>query len=334
MYDLFKTSLTMIKYYPEKRKIGEMANTIYIFSAPKHGNLGDQAILQAEINYLKDKYVDYEINLIFQEDVYKYKVVKEPKSLFFVHGGGNFGTLYVEEEYRRDYVLNEFKDVVIFPQTINYTSNNSKINTFYLNKAKKSIARSNAVILVRDQPSYEFAKRHFKTNIKLVPDIVLYMTSYFFNEQNVVRKNVTLFLRNDGEKADFDITSATQYLRESYELNFSDTHIGDLKKISNEKQRIDLLENKWKEFQESKFSITDRLHGMIFSYITKTPCIVLNDKNSKVKNFYETWFKDKSSIMFVDSISDIEKIDIEKFCDEASWVDSFREIFINLKIGS
>lgn len=334
LYDVFKTNWIALKYYPKKKKIGESDNTIYIFSTPKYANLGDQAILQAEITYLKDRYPDYKINLIFQEDVYKYEAVKEPRSLFFVQGGGNFGTLYIDEEYRRNYILNEFQKVIIFPQTINYSSNISKINTFYLNKAKKTIAKTNALILVRDQLSYKFAKQHFKTNVELVPDIVLYMTSYFSNEKNRMSRNITLFLRNDGEKADFDITDITQYLNKSYELNFSDTHIGDLKKISNEEQRINLLENKWREFLESKFVITDRLHGMIFSYITKTPCIALNDKNSKVKNFYYTWFEDKTSIIFIENIADIKKINIEEFCDKASWEDEFKEIFINFKIGS
>ena len=32
--------------------------------------------------------------------------------------------------------------------------------------------------------------------------------------------------------------------------------------------------------------MTDRLHGMIFSVITGTPCIVFDNFNSKIKNAY------------------------------------------------
>lgn len=46
--------------------------------------------------------------------------------------------------------------------------------------------------------------------------------------------------------------------------------------------------------------VTDRLHGMIFAYITGTPAIVFSNSNQKVKNCFE-WIKDCGYIFYMDS---------------------------------
>ena len=45
------------------------------------------------------------------------------------------------------------------------------------------------------------------------------------------------------------------------------------------------------KIKELKLLVTDRLHGMIFSYITGTPCIVFDNKNHKVSESYNAWVK-------------------------------------------
>ena len=69
--------------------------------------------------------------------------------------------------------------------------------------------------------------------------------------------------------------------------------------------------------------ITDRLHGMIFAYITNTPCIAIDNSNGKVKNFYKTWFEDNDcSVRFFDrnyrieDLTDLLKIAERKFCNK------------------
>ena len=60
-------------------------------------------------------------------------------------------------------------------------------------------------------------------------------------------------------------------------------------------------------FKTSKIVITDRLHGMILSAITNTPCIAINNSNGKVAGVYEKWLKGKSSII----LTEPEKINKE-----------------------
>lgn len=56
------------------------------------------------------------------------------------------------------------------------------------------------------------------------------------------------------------------------------------------KNRTKELEKIWKEFSEGSITITDRLHGMLFSVLNQTPCIVLNNKTGKVFGVLE-WIK-------------------------------------------
>jgi exopolysaccharide biosynthesis predicted pyruvyltransferase EpsI len=42
-----------------------------------------------------------------------------------------------------------------------------------------------------------------------------------------------------------------------------------------------------------KLIITDRLHGMIFSIITNTPCIIFGNNYHKIESSYYSWFKNK-----------------------------------------
>jgi exopolysaccharide biosynthesis predicted pyruvyltransferase EpsI len=44
-----------------------------------------------------------------------------------------------------------------------------------------------------------------------------------------------------------------------------------------------------KDIKQNNIVITDRLHGLIFCYITKTPCIAINSLNNKVKNAIDSY---------------------------------------------
>lgn len=47
-----------------------------------------------------------------------------------------------------------------------------------------------------------------------------------------------------------------------------------------------------KRIEACSVLVTDRLHGMIFAYITGTPCIVMDNKTNKVFGVYEEWLSD------------------------------------------
>jgi pyruvyl transferase EpsI len=58
-------------------------------------------------------------------------------------------------------------------------------------------------------------------------------------------------------------------------------------------QRLDAL---WADFSRARCVVTDRLHGLIFSVITRTPCVVIENCNHKIRSTYETWLSGLSSV--------------------------------------
>ena len=54
------------------------------------------------------------------------------------------------------------------------------------------------------------------------------------------------------------------------------------------------------EFSKYKVVVTDRLHGMIFSLLSKTPCIVFDNKTKKVSESLK-WINRINSVLLVQS---------------------------------
>ena len=58
----------------------------------------------------------------------------------------------------------------------------------------------------------------------------------------------------------------------------------------------------------SKLVITDRLHAMIFSIITKTPCLVFGNSYGKAKHSYRDWLESLNFIEYTDK-NDVEELE-------------------------
>ncbi|WP_318767592.1 polysaccharide pyruvyl transferase family protein [Lactiplantibacillus carotarum] len=79
----------------------------------------------------------------------------------------------------------------------------------------------------------------------------------------------------------------------------SDTYI-NIDRVT-DSNRLELLTRFWKEISSHKLIITDRLHGMIFGYLTQTPVIVFPNNNWKIESTYRTWLTGVSYISLIDS---------------------------------
>lgn len=277
---------------------------IYLLDIPTYSNLGDQAIGYAEHVFIQHNFPDAEI-IEVEGYMMKYYIGfmarnVQQKDLIVYIGGGNFGDTYMNIEANRIRVINELagRRVILFPQTIYYSDTVFGHNR--LDVAKKALASNpDVLIAAREQASYEFAKRNFDARVVLCPDIVLFLKE---EQKNVCRKGVLLCLRDDLEKK-VDYSANIKKLLNEKNLNYSETDtISNSKFTLSERERI--LKDKWSEFSHSELVITDRLHGMIFSVITRTACLVLPNYNYKIESFYNTWLQDVNFIQFSKSASD------------------------------
>ena len=62
--------------------------------------------------------------------------------------------------------------------------------------------------------------------------------------------------------------------------------------------------SKLKEFAECETVVTDRLHGMIFSYITSTPCLAVSNSTGKSLYAYNDWLNGSRGITFLHNPDD------------------------------
>ena len=293
---------------------------IFILGTPNHRNLGDQAIAQAE-NALIDKNIKNAIVINLSTPM----IMRSRQNLLLDliceddiilgHGGGNMGDTYMGEELCRRKFIQEFPNnkIVIFPQTFHFSD-----TPYGVKELKNTISiyskHKDLTLIAREQLSYEKMVKVFSNNkVILTPDIVLTTDLHL---PPLKREGVLMCLRNDEEGK--LSTTDKRFLKDFSEKNFSkikktDT-LSDVKFFPfRSKHRI--VQNKFTEFRSSKLVVTDRLHGMVFSAITGTPCIALANFNHKVKETY-TWIKYLPYIKFCTDLKEFNKLYTQLDLDE------------------
>lgn len=311
----------------------------YLVGTPIHTNLGDHLITLAEYWFLNLVNPMCKIQEIPTEmfQVYKKRLKKAiPANIpIYINGGGWMGNLWPNEELLLQEIIENFCDhkIVIFPQTI-YFERGKKPYEELIKSANAIYCKCKDIILcTRDRQSYEFASKNYKNlNILLVPDIAL--AYYDLAPKNIGNKKIVGYcLRAD---------------RESY---INEKHIKQIKDIFRKlgyiskdvsticKKRVPtwnrnkIVHKCLEDFAECSFVVTDRLHGMIFSFLTQTPCIVLDNKTKKVSGVYNEWLKDSSTIcpIFGDiNFQVIENFILsktqKKYMDNLALYDKFNEL--------
>lgn len=283
---------------------------IIIMGIPHHGNMGDNEIAISEENIIMENFPDYELMQIPEKFlntcVVKAKTFINDKDIIILHGGGNIGDTYITPEKGRREVIKLFPNnkIIIMPQTAFFSdSENGKKE---LAKSKEIYnAHKDLTIMAREKKSYEFMKKNFyNAKVYLTPDIVMTM----YRPSNKKRNGVTFMFRGDKEKSlqNEDIDRIKAIIKSNYNnIKISDMHLGEDVINIGGKIRDEALEKKRAEFQSSELVVTDRLHGMILSAITETPCIAFKSKDHKITESYN-WLKDLDYIELCDSIEDFE----------------------------
>lgn len=274
--------------------------TAYLLGTPTHDNIGDIAIAVAEIDFLKKCGYSKVINITIAECWSSYGCIAKllpPKTSIFLHGGGNMGDIYDDENLRRT-ILPVFSKhrTIIFPQSIYYRDTES--GNLEKERSVNIYNSERITIFAREEKSFEIMSSLYpKANVILSPDIVLSMRQHIKVNR---RAGILLCFRNDSEKSISNETIDTieRTLRERG-LDTARTSMIYHRQIPVE-DWDEVVAEKMNEIGSAKLLITDRLHGMIFAALTQTPCIVFGNNHHKVQGVYQ-WIKPLDYIRFVDS---------------------------------
>ena len=283
------------KYKKEKK--------VFLMQTPTHGNLGDQAIVYAQIEFIKKINPGFKIIEAPYDEIYssikEINLIVNKDDIIVIPGGGNMGDLYPCEEYMRRFIVKKIKKckIISFPQTMDFS--NTISGKFELKKSEKIYnGNKNLILVAREHISYEKMRKSFyKTKVILTPDIVLSLDLKDKTERN----GVLVCLRKDLEKSiDSSFQSSlVDEIKKIYDkVTITDTVINI--RVDKENRKKELM-YKWNEFKNAEVVITDRLHGMIFCAITGTPCIVFKNSNHKIETSYNDWLKTLDYIKFIET---------------------------------
>lgn len=318
---LFNEYKRKIFYVMKKEKITiPKDKNAYVFLAADYGNIGDIAITYAQKNFLRENIKGYNIIEIPILEVNKLLPFLKKKirqnDIITIIGGGNLTNRYDVFEEKRRMVIKNFKNhkIISFPQTIEFTDD--ILGHESKRRSQKIYSTNpNLILFAREEKSYKLMKEIFSKNkVYLAPDIVISLKREI-KLKTIKDGKIGICLRNDKEKS-LKI-NLQEELKKHYgqEIETLSTVVDD--KLVTMNNKYDILFDLLKKFASKDVIITDRLHGMIFCYLTETPCIVFDNDNNKIKGTYEKWL---SGCNYIRLLGEKDANNIYQSIDELRYV--------------
>ena len=290
---------------------------IFIFLGSDYGNLGDVAITYAQKKYIQTiapnaNVVEIPISKTFAGIKAVRRIIKKDDIVTLI-GGGNTSDMYDDIEFFRQLVIFHFRKyrIIGFPQTFSFSNTlRGKICRFIAQRVY--CCANNMILMAREHNTQDLLNRYFP-NVKslLVPDVVMTLDERKHNK----RSGVLLCMRSDKEKnvpSDWQ-RELSNKLKEKYgSVTYQDTQVSDI----TEQNRFERLFDIFDQFRSHELVVTDRLHGMIFCFITSTPALVIDNSNHKVSACFD-WIKSCGYIKMLSSVDAIEDF-TPKFCFEST----------------
>lgn len=284
-----------------KKKQYDMKRFIITIS-PNHHNFGDEAILLATIQFLRDYFPQIKRIIIKAREtlinMHLIKNIINNDDIIIISGGGYFG-LYENIIKEQVNILNNFPNnkIIFFPCSIFYDEHKKLEYTHYLEVINR---HKYLTFFIRDETSFSISKKLFlNSSIYQVPDIAtrLNLSILMHNLNN--RNGILLILRKDELLLDSKDREFIRNISKKYfknEVKEIDSNNFSVPKGSS---KLNETINFIKLIKSKKLVITDRLHGMILSIISGIPNIVFGNSYHKVESSYNSWFKNISYSNFI-----------------------------------
>ncbi|MCR4652982.1 MAG: glycosyltransferase [Eubacterium sp.] len=312
-----KISMGRLPFDLEK---GKTRRLVY-FELPCFDNLGDHAIRYATEKYLKEYAKRDGKAQVFTvggwdtvPGIRSLRRVSGPEDIIILQGGGNLGSMYDFAEIFRRKVIRSFRNnrIIILPQTVYYAKDEGGDEE--LKEDRKVFGRCrDLTICARDRQSEDFLRKNFSARVIPMKDMVLSLGNVA--EEKGMRHGILLALRSDreGRLTGADKEKIIRICRTFTDDVFvTDTCVHrELKEAEAE----NLLKNKWRLFSGRKLIVTDRLHGMLFAVITRTPCVVIGGSHFKIRETFRT-VRDCGYVFFLDNEKKLAKVIEEALMEE------------------
>jgi exopolysaccharide biosynthesis predicted pyruvyltransferase EpsI len=271
------------------------------------GNLGDQAQAVAVERWLRDRLRVRPIEVDKDEYASLARVLRwiiRPGELILLESGGNLGERGIVTERLRRRIIDGSRrnPIVILPQTISFSGSPS---------GRAEAESSSAVygrhpsldVVARDAVSLEEGARLFPGACHIMaPDPVLTLAG---RPRQGDRSGVLLVFRNDRERRlDAAQRQAIESALEGRLVDRFDTKVDyPVRRGRRDAVITDILDR----FARHELVVTDRFHGMVFAYVTDTPCVVLENIDHKIRSGFE-WLAECPAIRLVSPDEPLEPL--------------------------
>ena len=270
---------------------------IALVDYPDHSNVGDSAIWLGETAFFRDRGLQPAYASTIGSHDHDALAAALPEGTIFLHGGGNFGTLWPSHQDFRLDLLARFpgRPIVQLPQSIFFADRAS------VDACARAVERHGRFTLcVRDEPSLEIARRHFPCETLLAPDMAFAIGPLARRPASV---DVLYLLRTDREKAgrpdESPLEAAVDWLEDDTTAMRMNTLGSRLLTLANSPNvaRVRTYERRaWTRLRRGaallsrgRVVVTDRLHGHILSTLLGIPHVVLDNSYRKIGNFVDAW---------------------------------------------
>lgn len=303
---------------------------IILCDTANHDNLGDHAIAVAEKQFVEHYLPAYGVieipggNILRHTALYR-KFIRNT-DVITIAGGGFLGSLWPYEEKIVQTVLNTFQNnkTLVFPQT--FWVDENEIEQFRKDCSGYMKHRYLRVCLRDEESCLRFNKvfPEFSNPIFYMPDLVCGLKCELECQE---REGVGLCFRRDVESLGVEgRTDKIGKILSKYSLAYNNIDTMTLGNV-HPKDREKRVYEKLREFAKKKLVVTDRLHAMLFSVITNTPCLAFNNKSGKVKGVYK-WISNQGYVFFVESLDEFkERLELMDLNKEYIYNDSFIKPF-------
>jgi len=292
-------------------KYGHLSDTKKIILAltphARMANLGDHAQAVAINRWLSKYFPTYPVIEVDKEEsrflLPSISRLISHEDLIFLQSGGNLGERgKLTEPIRRMWISKFSKNQIIsLPQTIYFsdTPNGSHEKEI---TSKIYSAHPRLKLIMRDRVSFKIAQELFpNASLGLTPDFCLFLDPMRGFQPRKKIEHYLVCLRDDPEsiRVEGDRTWLANNL--PGKVTFIDTM---LERQIDRNKRSEVLREMLRIFENHDAIITDRLHGMIFGYLSRRPVVALPTADHKLVSAMD-WFDEVSFMRLAHNIEDV-----------------------------
>ena len=261
---------------------------------PDHANVGDSAIWLGEIALLRGitgrdpDYVctwDGADGSLFERDAFRRAC---PAGVVFLHGGGNLGDIWPHHQRFRETVVGELRDrrIVQLPQSIHF-----RIPAGAARFAGLIAAHPDFHLCVRDQASFDFARREFACPEVLAPDSAFALGERARGAPDCA---VLMLMRTDDERVVYGgpLVGGEEGVVRLDWLDDDALPVADPTRSRGaqyERLAAARVERGLALLSRGRRIVTDRLHAHILALLLGIPHVALDNDYGKLSAYIAAW---------------------------------------------